>query len=287
MLRLVTARRSSTVGTLALLLAWSAGQLPAKAHEFWIEPDGFVHPAQARISAELKVGQSLAGVSFPFLRERFVSFGITDRAGFHPIKGHEGDLPAIDSAALGPGLNIVSYHSTPDLLRYEDFAVFTAYADLEGLTGAVEAHRRRGLPEKGFGERYTRCAKSLLVSGASGPGERDRPVGLPFELVLGDNPYAGRSDEISVSLSWKGKPAPNVQITVFRAHDDVTSKRLRTDAEGRARVPIDGPGEYLLNAVHLEPLEGDPDAAWSSVWASLTFQIASTGGMTASQEPQP
>jgi len=38
-------------------------------------------------------------------------------------------------------------------------------------------------------------------------------------------------------------------------------------------IPLEMAGEYMLAAVHMEPLEDDIAAVWQSHWATLTFQI--------------
>ena len=55
---------------------------------------------------------------------------------------------------------------------------------------------------------------------------------------------------------------------------------VRTDADGRALVPVTPGSEYLLDTVVMQPAP-EPQAAsdplWLSYWASLTFQVPAKG----------
>ncbi|AZQ67733.1 DUF4198 domain-containing protein [Silicimonas algicola] len=85
---------------------------------------------------------------------------------------------------------------------------------------------------------------------------------------------------LDVEALWRGEPAADVQVSVFfLPRDSVppagTERTLfRTDAAGRATIRMAKPGKYLLNAVHLEPVEASAEAMWNSCWASLTFETS-------------
>lgn len=258
-----------------LLLVWSTA---AHAHEFWIEPQRFEIGPSQNIVADLRVGQYFKGDSQTYLPANFVAFKVIDQAQTRPVKGRLGDMPAVDIPARENGLHVVVYQSTPSSLTYDDLDDFASFARKQGLGWAVEAHRRRGLNSTDIKEAYTRYAKSLVRVG-DGEGN-DRPVGMPLELVAETNPYTTEVDEdITVRLLWQGEGRADAQVTVFRKHSECRTSRitLQTDAEGRAVVPRGPGGRLLVNAVHLtEPGDDLPDrmnAAWQSLWASLTFGL--------------
>ena len=247
----------------------------AAGHEFWIEPTDFSVPEGRRIEADLKVGQHLSGLSFPYLSNRFSSFKLSEGGLTSDLSGEEGSIPALGIISKSAGLKVITYVSTADQLTYTALEQFVSYAELEGNSWAVEAHKQRGLPETGFVELYTRCAKALVQVGPVNPSDNDIAIGMPIEFVALKNPYALKAaTDLPVVLLWSGKPVPNAQITVFHKTDNVTETRLRTDATGRASIPLNGGGLFLLSSVYLQEPPRASKAQWESYWASLTFEIA-------------
>lgn len=255
-----------------LLLALAALARAASAHEFWIEPLRFVVEPGEPVKADLRNGQDFKGVRLPWLDHRFERFVLIDSAGTRPVTGTNGDRPAV-TVTPASGLAILAYASRPDTLEFRDFAKFENYVRYEGLDWAVAAHRAAGLPETGFRERYFRNAKALVQVGPY-RGGADQAAGLPFELVVEGSPYAPGVRSVPVRLLWQGAPVANWRINVFTRVGEAAEgalSHLTTDAEGRAEVPFPADADVLLNAVWLERVEGDPEFAWQSWWASLTF----------------
>lgn len=260
--------------SIVLLAALTA---PALSHEYWIEAGKFQPPAGKEVTADLRVGSDLSGEVFPWLKQSFKSVALWPPEGEAvPLTGRAGDLPALRLAPEGEGLFRVAVETTPSFVIFEEMEKFAHYLDYEGFPEVLEAHRARGLPETGFGERYTRNARALLQVGPVVEGQTDAPTGMPLELVAEANPYSGAA-EIPVRLYWQGEPLANVQVALFHAAPDaprpdgVTRTLFRTDADGRVTVPLQGAGLHLLSAVRIEPLEDSSAAVWQSWWASLSF----------------
>jgi uncharacterized GH25 family protein len=247
--------------------------IPAVAHEFWIEPKAFRVEPGAPIVADLKVGQNFRGDTYPYLKSRFVSFKATDRAGARDVKGDEGDAPAVNIRSAAKGLQVISYLATAHRLNFDKWEDFVSYVEYEGLGWVAEAHKRRGLPESGFGEDYVRCAKALVQVGEPSAADQDLVTGMPLELIAGQNPYADPGPELSVTLLWQGKPIGGIQIRVFKDNGTVTETTTRTDPSGKAVISLQGGGKFLLNAVYMQEAPPERDAKWESYWASLTFDI--------------
>lgn len=251
----------------------------ADAHEFWIEPSRFrIAPSDA-IVADLRVGQYFKGNSQVLAPYKFVSFRVIDPAGSRPISGRLGDIPAVDVATRKPGLHVLAYRSTATSTTYVDFEKFQSVARNEGVDWVIDEHQRRGLPQTEIKEAYTRYAKTLIQVGDG--GGRDRALGMPLELVAETNPYDGLpGGTVMVRLLWRDRGHGDAQITVFRklAGCEATRSTVRTDAEGRAAIPVGPGGRILLNAVHMmEPSarirEQMRDVHWESQWASLTYGL--------------
>lgn len=247
----------------------------ANAHEFWIEPASHRLAAAGVISADLKVGDNLQGSVFPYLSSRFISYRVDGPAGRQDVAGNEGDIPSLTYEADTSGLFVLTYHSTADRLDYDEWSTFVEYADYEGLEGAIETHLAAGLPKTGFAELYTRCAKALVQVGAPATGDEDMAIGMPLELIALANPFMPDLDQLPVRLLWQGEAAANIQISIFREMGGVERTTLRTDEDGRATIPLEDGGRFLLNAVHIARASADDGVAWESHWASLTFDIRS------------
>lgn len=263
-------RRIVRILLVASISVWGPA---AAAHEYWIDPVEFRLPAGEAILGDLRLGEDFKGSRYPYLPQKSVGAWIVDGDGKRPWRAFTGDLPALSEKPGPEGLHVIAYHSTASRLTYSESGKFAKFVDGQGLDGVLEAHRERGLAETGFDEAYTRCAKALVQSG--GGGGDDAPVGLPLELVAGANPYELPDDatELPVSLLWQGSPLADAQITIFRKGEDVEQTTVRTDADGRAVIPLGTGGRFLLNAVHMIPWDEKPKDAWHSYWASLTFAI--------------
>jgi hypothetical protein len=244
----------------------------ARAHEFWLEPSSFTPVLGAKTTITHRNGQYFKGNSYPYLKEWFSRFTITDAAGERAVEGIDGDDPAATLVLKNKGPAVVAYVSNPDLVIFDDLAKFTSYLKDEGIPDISEAHRRRGLPETDIKEHYVRCAKSLL--GADGAIAKDATLGLPIELVVetGAEEAASR-DRVSVRVLHRGKPSPATTIKVFRKSAPNPPARFVTDTNGRATVELPAGDIYLLNAVVLEEPPAGSTAHWLSLWASTTLEM--------------
>ena len=266
--------------TLMTLIGWVGVPQTGLAHEYWIAAQKFqVEPGEA-VVADLLVGSMMSGEAYPWLKRsvREAKLWAPD-GGVMEITGRDGDLPALNITAAQPGLNRISFHSKPSFVVFEEFEKFQRYLDLEGLTGVAEAHRARGLPEKGFIEKFTRNARALIQVGPVVDGQGDAPTGMPFELVAMGNPYTPGLTEIGVRLTWNGAPAAGVQVALFltppgaNPPNGVQRTLFTTDAAGRVAVPLTRAGRYMLASVHIEPVDSGTEAVWQSHWANLTFAL--------------
>ena len=261
---------------LATFIGLAADPGKAAAHEFWIAPEDYTLDDGAAIVANLRVGQMFSGSSFAYLPRNFRRFEMMAGDAAAPVEGRLGDLPALNAAPPGAGLVVIVHESAENLLRWNDWEIFTAFVAHKDFPWAIKDHHDRGLPETGFRESYTRYAKSLVAVG-DGAGS-DRAVGMETEIVALANPY---TDDLAagmpVKVLYQGKPRMNAQVEVFaRAPDgSVADLFYRTDMEGRALIPVMPGTEYLFDAVVMRPLAGsikDDTPVWESLWASLTFR---------------
>lgn len=269
-------RNRSMILKVVLLLSASNSY----AHEMWIEPVKFSVQPQDTIYAHEKVGQNFKGNEYSYLASSYKQFNITEGDTTRPIKSRLGDVPVVREVATEEGLLILSAITSGTELNYETREKFDEFIKAEGLDWVFEAHKKRGLPEKGFTEIYSRNPKALIKVG-HGKGS-DRALGLPLEWVVETNPYT--SDEgIKAQLLWQGEAFPNAHVNVFNKpkHDSLTEEmsktELITDEQGRVVIPRGNGGLFLINSVRMiEPSKEKAEktgAVWESIWASVTYEI--------------
>lgn len=252
------------------LLAVAFGS--ASAHEFWLEPDNFTPKLGERVPVNIFIGQNFKGNSFPFGKDEFKKFVVIDAKGEKPVKGIDGDEPAVTMTFRTPGLVAFSHYSTPETL-VADWDLFARYLKLEGLDHIERLHRAQNKPMSKIKEIYWRCAKLLMQVG--GAGGQDRFTGMPLELIAEKNPYTlAPGEALPVRLLHDGKPIKDIQIAAISKAEPDKRRTVRTDAEGRALIDLPQRGPWLLNAVHMMepgPREKGQKADWMSLWASLSF----------------
>ena len=245
----------------------------AAAHVYWIAPEDFTVRPGDRVEARLMVGEMLRGTELPWLSHQIRSFRVAGPGGVRGLGGMEGDLPAVAFTASEPGLHVIAHETEPLTVTFETFEEFREYLEFEGLGAVADAHRRRGLGETDITEAYRRAAKALVQVGPVRPGETGRALGLDHELVALANPYAG-GEMLPVRLLWRGEPVADAPVAVLWQDDGVERRIVFTDAEGRVEIALRAGARHVLNAVHIEPVEGE-DHVWESTWASLSFAVPS------------
>lgn len=243
-------------------------------HEAWIEPLNYQHQHNPTLKADIRVGQMFKGHAQIYNEDKFVILDIAQGRSREKISGRLGDLPAIVHTLTKPGLYTIGYQSTGSTISYSNWQKFSTFVHQEGLDWVVAEHRARGFPDQDFDEVFYRYAKSI-VSWQSTQGN-DVILGLPFEIVLQNNPYHTSLKTIGIEILWNSKPHRDAQIAVFQKSMEGAAVRTNylTDAFGRVAIPIAAGHHYLVSAIHMEPRNGKVDKAlWNSHWASITFEV--------------
>lgn len=250
-----------------------------QAHEYWISPETYRPEQDQPVRAQRLVGSNMQGEAFPWLRRSVKAARFWSPSGDVEITAREGDIPALTVTPREPGLHRISFHTTPSYITFDGMEKFASYLNYEGLQPVIAQHAARGLPTENIAEEYIRNARALIQVGPAQPDQLDAPTGMPFELVALQNPYVTGTQAIDVRLTWLDAPSPATQVAVFvRAPgatdaSGVTRTLAFTDENGIAHIPLDLPGEYMLAAVHMDPVDGSNTVVWRSHWASLTFSV--------------
>ena len=252
----------------------------AAAHEFWLDPQSSIVELGQSLSIDMRVGQNLVGQALPYLDNVVREMKHWPSDAPSDLKARLGDRPAMQDVALDePGLHRFTLETNPAFIVFATFAEFTEYLEYEGLAEIAVMHIDRQLSQVDIAEAYVRNARTLVQVGPLAPDHVDAATGLPFEFIVEGNPFAADQSEIDVRLTWQSEPAPFTQIAIFQKPSGVqassvaTRTLVTTDKEGVAKVSLDVAGQYLLNAVRMEPVEGPGSVVWQSHWASLAFNI--------------
>lgn len=263
---------------LGLLLSASA----AGAHDLWIEPSSF-HPARGeRIAIRIRVGEHFKGDLVPRSSQRIERFAAVappapDAAGLElPLPGVDGTDPAGLATLPLPGTWILVYDTNHAFVEL-DGPKFESYLTEEGLERISALRSQAGKTAARARDMYSRCAKSLIVVEGEGQTGYDRVLGLPLELVPEASPAAlPAGGELPVILLYRGEPLAGALVVAIRKDQPMAKVSARTGKDGRVRLRLDGPGDWLIKAVHMIPAPAKSGADWESFWASLTFRMDGT-----------
>ena len=246
---------------------------PLSAHDMWIEPTTFSPGLGEMVGVRLRVGQDLLGDPVPRDPALINQFVVEDAAGRKPVVGRDGADPAGFVRVAMPGLLVIGYSSNPSAIELAADK-FNQYLKEEGLDAVAALRARRNETGAKARELFSRCAKSLVLSGPPSEAQGDRPLGFTLELVAERNPYALRADEdLPVRLTYENRPLADALVVAMNRLNPSEKLAARTDNDGRVRFRLQPGGMWLVKAVHMVPAAAGANAEWESFWASLTFEL--------------
>ena len=249
---------------------------PLFAHDMWIEPTTFSPASGEIIGVRLRVGQDLLGDPLPRDPTLFNQFFVEDAAGRKPVIGRDGGNPAGFLRVAMPGLLVIGYHSNPSAIEMPA-EKFNQYLKEEGLDAVAALRARRNETGAKAQELFSRCAKSLVLSGSPSEAQGDRLLGFTLELVAERNPYAIRAgEELPVRLTYENRPLAGALVVAMNRLNPSEKLAARTGNDGRVRFRLRPGGMWLVKAVHMVPAPAGTHAEWTSFWASLTFEPRTT-----------
>jgi uncharacterized GH25 family protein len=259
--------------SILIFLTVLAASASLSAHDFWIEPTGFMADLGRVVGVKLRVGQDFHGDPVPRSDELIGDFVVVDVNGRRQVVGRDGADPAGLLRVTSPGLMVIGYSSRPSAVTLPADK-FTAYLKEEGLEAVIDARARGQASQREGREIFSRAAKSLVRSGALAAGSGDRTLGFPIELVAERNPYQMQAGEsLPVRLTYQNAPLAGALVVAFNQRHPYHKLRVRSDRDGRASFTIDEPGPWMVKAVHMVPAAAGSNADWESYWASLTFEM--------------
>jgi uncharacterized GH25 family protein len=266
--------RALVVAAVALAVA------PLGAHDMWIEPASFWPDAGQIVGVQLRVGQDLLGDPLPRDPRLIREFVVDDGTERKALVGRDGADPAGFFRVATPGFLIVGYHSHPTAID-ETAEKFNQYLKEEGLDAVAALRAKRGETGSKTREIFSRCAKSLVMSGSPNAAQGDRALGFTLELIAERNPYTVLGDEdLPVRLSYENRPLSGTLVVAMNRSNPAQKLAARTDNAGRVRFRLKTSGMWLIKAVHMVEAPAGSGAEWASYWASLTFELKESPGRT-------
>jgi hypothetical protein len=239
----------------------------------WIEMGTFLPPAGQIVAAKLRVGQDMLGDPLPRDTSLIKEFVYVDAEGRKPLVGHDGSDPAGYLRVAAQGLVAVGYLSNPSTVELAA-EKFNQYLKEEGLDAIAALRAKRGESGSKAREMFSRCAKSLVLSGPPSAAQADKQLGFTLELVAERNPYLlHNGDELPVRLTYLNKPLAGALVVAMNRLHPGDKVSARTDAEGRVRLTLKSDGMWMIKSVHMIPAIAGASADWASYWASLTFEM--------------
>lgn len=253
--------------------------LPLHAHDVWIVPSSFAPAVGQVVGLRLLVGQDLQGEALALVPGLARQFVVQDAVARRPLAPRLRTATAALLRVTAPGLQVVGYYSHPSFIELAADK-FNAYLAEEGLEAILA--QRAGLDQSlaSGREMYTRCAKTLLRTAATGPTSADQRLGFPLELVAERNPYDSAAGQaLPLRLSFEDRPLAGALVVAINSRDGSHKLSARTDSEGRVQLLLPAGGLWLIKAVHMVPAPAGAAADWASYWASLTFETDEPGAM--------
>jgi len=284
------------VGSVRVVL-WAAlagAAFPAAAHDFWIEPSTFRPHESQTVSVGLRVGDHFEGQRVPRTPDRIVTFVAVGPEGERSIPGRAGIDPAGFVRFTTPGTHVLGFRSNNAFTEMEPDrfkrhlqekgldAILARLAEPAGLAGP-------GRPVQKVREAYSRCSKSLIRVGAAAGNGRDaagqggdRPLGFTLEIVSESDPYdSAAGSELAFRIVHEGRPLQGALVTATRRGAPGEPLAARTDAGGRVSFRLREAWTWLIACVHMVEAPKGVDAAWESLWASLTFELPEAAAVVA------
>lgn len=301
----MTCRRSVFTGRCrwASLLIALCGVLPvARAHDMWLEPDALFTAAGQEVTISLHVGEHFhAEEQKPLRRADVLGFRLLTmrRQPQDLLAGAKEDQRPVARFPADANNALLAMERGPKRLD-QDAEHFTRYLTEEGATAALAARAQTGRADRPGRERYTRYLKTLVQDREPSAAPAilyRRRVGQRLEILLENNPARLRAGHgLGVKVLFENRPLAGAKITAFhRDRPDQEATRTlvaTTNAAGRATLPVDVPGTWLLRSVYLRPLSPPGPASpprpgahvpaasapteepeWESFWASYVFGV--------------
>lgn len=277
-------RVRSQVARIALAISLGSFAASVQAHDFWIQPERYRIAPDTPTSLTLQVGHGSDRQRSKIGLRRITRFAAVAADGrsvdlrerLHPGEASDGDFE------LPVGGHLLVLETDARAQSHLPAIRFNDYLQAEGLTPALQDRQRKGRMQVDGSENYSRRSKAIVRVGASDattPAQwralLSRPLGLPLEIVLDQNPYAQpRPSRLPLRVLYEGRTLAGALVKLTRLEDDAQPFATRyTDADGRADFAMPAQGRWLLNVIWTKPLPASSETDYETVFSSLSFEL--------------
>ena len=249
------------------------------AHELWIEPQNTKIEAGEQVITDIIVGQNFIGNAQIYLPSRTELLAISQKNSTAELSPRPGSRPAIRFVPEQDGHLMIYFQSADEYVTYQNFDKFAAFITEKHAPELAALHRKRGLPDIDFKERYKRFAKSSMFIGAPIAPILDNDTQMALEFILLEiQPADDGQQQMRFKLTYQNDAVPNAPISLFirDQNSDAEKQQMRTDNLGEVTITTHPAYAYLLDYVvirELDPASDPAGAVWESLWAS--FSVAS------------
>jgi len=258
-----------TVGLIVLLLPGLF------SHDFWLVPQKFrANPGETLVlsaNTGMDFPKSLSAVT-PDRFDQFLLVSANDKKKLKDYKT-KGNSLTTEITCGEPGTYVVGASLKPNEIRLSA-QEFNEYLQLDGLPGVYELRKREGILDKDAVEYYSKYPKTIIQVGDRLDDTPTKPLGLALEIVPQVNPYRLKTgDNLDVIVLFRGKPLPGADVAwSFPGRGDTFAGSIKTDAGGKASIPLAQAGPYVIRLTHMEWVKLQTHE-WESYWTSLTFEV--------------
>ena len=250
-----------------------SGSINLIAHDFWVCPEKYLIDKGEKVSIYLNNGMifpiSLNAVD----PERFSELALITCCKTDLKEFKIDQKSTVTSASfVKERTSIISAIIKPRSisLSAEDFNMYLKH---DGLSKVYDYRVREGIENRDAVEQYSKYAKSIVQVGSEYK-DVSMALGHKIEFIPLTNPYTlKQGDKLPVELLFDGKPLVNAEIGwSYTGLEETFAGTIVTDAEGKALIPLEKAGPYVVRVTHMEHCK-KPEYEWESFWASLTFEV--------------
>lgn len=264
------------------LIAGLIETLPARAHDFWVQPEAYWVTPAAGTPLTLLVGHGPQRQRSPIPSSRITRF---EAVGLHglgvdlrPLLRLRGRADDGTVTLDEPGAYVLVLQTDARARCLLPAIRFNDYLRVEGLTPALAFRERTHRMGADGSEAYSRQAKTILQVGTHTDAQPQvtRALGLLLEIVLDVDPYAEPlAGKLPVHVIYKGLRLPGALVKLTNLeHDSEPVETHITDRAGRATFSARRNGDWLLNVIWTEVAPPSSDADFETTFSSLSFGFA-------------
>jgi uncharacterized GH25 family protein len=249
------------------------------AHDFWLVPQKFRLTPGDSVTVSANTGMdfpnSLSAVT-PDRVDQFILVGKSVKKNITDLKIQGNSLVA-KCTFKESGTYVVGVALKPKEIKLTG-EEFNEYLLHDGLPNIYELRKKEGILDKDAVEHYSKYPKTIIQVGNKLDEMPMKPLGLPIEIVPGMNPYGLKlGDELEVTVLFQGKPLSGTEIAwTYPGKGEEFAGSKKTDKNGKAVIPLDKVGPYVIRLTHMEWVK-KPTHEWESYWTSLTFDVLPKG----------